>query len=255
VEHEMRIKIVLDSTGGQSINLNYNHSLTSFIYTLLRDSDEEYASFLHDDGYKFDGKKYKMFTFSMLIPEKYTIINNNIVMYGKVIFYISSPMKEFLMNLVSGITALDEVKISSGVFKVISVEVVKEPQYSDAMRFKCLSPVTISTAVLQEDKRLRKYNLYIEDKQFVQGLKSNILSKYKILNGDYPNDDRFEVRFFNIEKYKKGKLINYKDGIKIKGYLAPFEIYGNPELIKTAYECGLGDSNSLGMGMIEVDKK
>ncbi|CDF58751.1 CRISPR-associated endoribonuclease Cas6 [Thermobrachium celere] len=61
-----------------------------------------------------------------------------------------------------------------------------------------------------------------------------------------PDDTRFDITFErNIPK-----LIHYKDGIKIKGYLVDCEITGNPELIEVAYECGLGDRNSLGFGMI-----
>jgi CRISPR-associated protein, Cas6 family len=37
--------------------------------------------------------------------------------------------------------------------------------------------------------------------------------------------------------------------------MCPLTIEGNPDLIKLAYESGLGEKNSLGFGMIEVVKK
>jgi CRISPR-associated endoribonuclease Cas6 len=105
---------------------------------------------------------------------------------------------------------------------------------------------------LREDLKLKKQDLYLEDRRFAENLKTNIIAKYELLHGKKPEDTEFDVNFIDIDRYKKGKLINYKNGIRIKGYLAPFEVCGNPELIAAAYECGTGDRNSLGMGMIEV---
>lgn len=46
-------------------------------------------------------------------------------------------------------------------------------------------------------------------------------------------------------------IIKYK-GTVIKGYSGDFILKGNPELIKLAYDTGLGSKNSQGFGCIEV---
>lgn len=248
----MRIKVILECEGRQVIDINYNYYLSSLIYNKLRESSKEYSTFLHETGYENGKRNYKMFTFSMLKPDKYEIQGQNFILEGKVVFYISSPMKEFLMYFVNSLTINPVVKINNGIFNVINLEAIIEPVYTNNMKFRCLSPVAVSTAYLTEKSKLKKIDLYIEDKKFAENLKSNVISKYRILNNREPQNTEFNVIFTDIEKYKRGKLINYKDNIKIKGYLAPLEISGNPELIETAYECGLGDRNSLGLGMIEV---
>jgi CRISPR-associated endoribonuclease Cas6 len=48
--------------------------------------------------------------------------------------------------------------------------------------------------------------------------------------------------------YRVSKLVSYKN-LKIKSYLAPFWVRGNPELIALGWECGFGSANSQGFGM------
>ena len=248
----MRIRITLMSKGRQTIDINYNHALSSLIYRLIQESDSIYSTFLHNKGYEINNKHYKLFTFSLLQPEYYIVEGSNMSIEGKVYLYISSPMKEFLLSLIESLTKYPVIRIGTGQFKVINIEATADPSFTRQMKFKCISPLTISTAYMNENSRLVKRNLYIEDKRFTDNIKTNIISKYELIHGKKPEDTEFNISFMNVEKYKRGKLINLKNGIKIKGYLAIFEVCGNPELIETAYECGIGDRNSLGMGMIEA---
>ena len=47
----MRIKITCDIREGIRLPINYNYFLTGVIYQFLKESDPEYAHFLHQDGY------------------------------------------------------------------------------------------------------------------------------------------------------------------------------------------------------------
>ena len=38
---------------------------------------------------------------------------------------------------------------------------------------------------------------------------------------------------------------------KIVGFEVPFTLQGSTKLMEIAYECGIGEKNSLGFGMIE----
>jgi len=62
--------------------------------------------------------------------------------------------------------------------------------------------------------------------------------------------------YFQRRQGRVSKLLHIKEGAaeetKIKAFAMPFAIRGNPELTKVAWECGLGDKNSLGLGMIDV---
>ena len=66
----MRIKILADVGDGLTLPINYNHLLTGVIYRFLAESNPEYASFLHNEGYGTEQKRFKLFTFSQLMAER-----------------------------------------------------------------------------------------------------------------------------------------------------------------------------------------
>ena len=74
----MRIKILADVGDGLTLPINYNHLLTGVIYGFLAESDPEYASFLHNEGYLGAEKRFKLFTFSQLMAERRRITGDKI---------------------------------------------------------------------------------------------------------------------------------------------------------------------------------
>ena len=54
----MRIKLKLKSDSS-SLTCNYNYPLSAAIYKLLNFGSNEFAAFLHDKGYRLNGKVYK----------------------------------------------------------------------------------------------------------------------------------------------------------------------------------------------------
>ena len=201
----MRIKLTLESDCTQTIDINYNYALSSMIYNLIKQTNSEYSTFLHRKGYEINNKHYKLFTFSLLQPENYKIDGPNMNIQGKVTLYISSPVKEFLLSIMGSLTSYPELKINRGIFRVVNIEVIADPKFSRQMNFKCISPLTTSTAFLKDDLKLKKQDLYMEDRKFTENLRTNIISKYEILKGKKPEDTEFEVSFKRSEERRVGK--------------------------------------------------
>ena len=70
----MRFKITLVADKrafGDKISLNYQYECSAVIYKILSQSDEAYARWLHDNGFRTDGKQFKLFTFSRLNISKW----------------------------------------------------------------------------------------------------------------------------------------------------------------------------------------
>ena len=69
-----------------------------------------------------------------------------------------------------------------------------------------------------------------------------------------PRDDRLELVFdpgyLARSPHCGTKLTTFK-GIQIRGALAPFTLTGSEELMRIAWDCGLGEKNSSGFGMVE----
>ncbi|MDE0314038.1 MAG: CRISPR-associated endoribonuclease Cas6, partial [Candidatus Poribacteria bacterium] len=75
------------------------------------------------------------------------------------------------------------------------------------------------------------------------------------IHGRDHHDDTLKLTFdkvyIDILQGRVTRLVDYK-GIKIRGVLCPFNVSGSIPLIQTGYECGFGDKNSAGFGMVEV---
>jgi CRISPR-associated endoribonuclease Cas6 len=90
----------------------------------------------------------------------------------------------------------------------------------------------------------------------------NLLGKYEAVHRQSfeGNIDSFSIRF--SEKYltrrqgKVEKLIKIHEGraeeTHIKAILCPFTITAPIELIKVGYDCGFGEKNSVGFGMVKA---
>jgi CRISPR-associated endoribonuclease Cas6 len=67
----MRVKLTLRaSKPATSLPLNYNHAVASLIYDTLGGASIDFAARLHDEGFKADGRRFKLFTFSRLTPRR-----------------------------------------------------------------------------------------------------------------------------------------------------------------------------------------
>jgi len=246
----MRLKINMASRKEQRLDLNYYYFLSSLVYKHLESSNKGFSKMLHDEGYVLHNKSFKLFTFSQLLPRKFIRKENFMVLNGDVTWYVSSPVNEFILYLAEALTSENNVKIGDCSLDIIEISVLKEIEFGRTMKFRSLSPIVVTT-MEEIDQKVKPRTVSIEDKKFVENIKNNILRKYFILNKTLPDDMSFHISFDNIEKYSRGRLIRFKDTY-IKGYQAPFSFEGNPELIKVAYEAGIGEKNASGMGFIEA---
>lgn len=244
-----------------TVPLNYAYHLSAAIYKILQQASSEYAEFLHHKGYTApSGRLMKLFTFSKLwIPN---VRRREGVLTGSNDFWylqVSSPMlEEFVQNFVLGLFTSNEIAISGqdchAAFWVEQVDALPTPGFRQTMRFKCLSPITAST-VKESEKGLSVYYYRPEDAGLSDALRKNLLAKYEIIHGYPPEDDRLIFRLEAFDK-PRSRLITIKEGTpaatRIKSFETYFTFEGNPELIHTAWECGLGGHNSQGFGMIDV---
>lgn len=258
----MRIKLKLESLStNASISFNYNYSFSSMIYRILSESSSEYADFLHAEGYRSGNKQFKFYTFSRPWIDRQEIRNGRIyVLPGTLSWQIASPMDDFLNNLVNGLFQAGELILAdehfTNHFQICQIETIAPPLFTEEMHFSCLAPLTVS---VKEDRNGQSHKLYVrpDDPRFSELIRQNLIEKYRTLNKCEPVDNRLEFAF-NWEDIKRrggvdkiSKLIKYKD-INIRGYLAPFTVTGNKELIQLGYECGFGNANSQGFGMVEA---
>ena len=250
----MRIQILADVGNGITLPINYNHLLAGIIYRFLAESDPEYASFLHEEGYRAAEKRFKLFTFSQLMADRRRITGDKIRFRSTLTWYVSSPVERFLSHFAD--TLLTEGQLSLGQWQlpISDVTIPRIPRFQSKMQFRCLSPMTMSTTREHNNKRAMHYCL--PDDPALSGLiRQNLIRKHEAIHGRAPQDDTlsfaFDKTYIDRRQGRVTRLTDYK-GIKIRGIMCPFRVTGSPALIQVGYECGFGDKNSAGFGMAEI---
>ena len=250
----MRIRILTDVEDGLTLPINYNHLLTGVIYRFLAESDPEYASFLHNEGYITDQKRFKLFTFSQLMAERRRITGARIHFGSTLTWSVSSPVETFLSHFADTLLSEGRLTLGRHQLQVRDVTVPRIPRFQSEMWFRCLSPIVMSTVRERDGKQVMHYCLP-DDPAFSELVRQNLIRKHEAIHGRPPSYDALTLRFDeNYIKKRQGRvtrLIDYK-GIKVRGVLCPLHVSGSRELMQIGYECGFGDKNSAGFGMVEV---
>lgn len=242
----MRLKISLKSEKTNlQIPFNYNHILSAIIYKKIIDLDLAYK--LHSSV------SFKFFTFSQLNISKRKMIKEGFISKdGRISFFISSPNDILIKSLVQGF--LDDLTVN---FKgenllVENVELLKSPEFKNKMEFKTLSPVIVRKKK-EIDGELKIRDIAPGD-EFFKALENNLIKKFiKFNNLEETNK---EIKFYSEMKNVKRKRIAIEKGPQTtyhRAYLMDIILEGDLDLIKFAYDCGIGEKNSMGFGCLNYD--
>lgn len=267
---QILIKLRLENNKNH-LSPNYNYPVSSAIYNLLKFGSSEFATFLHNIGYKNAGKSYKLFTYALRL-DKFIINSNTIKLLEPTCqLIISSPLIEkFIKNFIIGTFQKQKIEIvESGiktVFNIEQIEALPEPQINSKEKFVMLSPIILSTKVKNND-RLEQYYFRYNDpiNEINRVLNGNLINKYEVINNKNYTGNGVKITWDenyiqNMEKRKKRitkkVTIRKYDDLKIDliANQLPFAIEGDTELIKVGYDCGFGEKNSLGFGLVKLNR-
>jgi len=88
----MRLKLTLRHAPNSILPKDYEYLISSWIYKTLWQANTEFATWLHNEGYDFNDRKYKLFTFSQLMPERYE--KNKLIKEYRLIQYTNCYTKD-----------------------------------------------------------------------------------------------------------------------------------------------------------------
>lgn len=266
----MRLKLTLKVVDSQKISLNYHYSLSSAIYSLLRIGSPEFSDFLHNSGFNIKSNSYKLFTFALVFEKNDPTISDGCMFFNSSFanLYISSPLnEEFIMNVLVGSLERQILVIYADFvrtrFSVIRAEFVPPPVFSDLMYFRMMTSLVVSSQRKHNGKTSQYYFRYNDNMGEIQRVfENNLINKYEVITSNaYTGKGvslEWDAEYIKsaIEKNKRlsKKVSVYKDvnnPIDIIGIFCPFFIRGDSELIKIGYECGFGEKNSMGFGMVK----
>jgi CRISPR-associated endoribonuclease Cas6 len=253
----MRIRIKFSSVKGKiKIPVNYNYIIQSFIYNNI---SKRLSDFLHDKGYKNGKRSFKMFTFSRLQGNcRYLRKEKELLFKNGLSLWVSSPENDFLESYATELLNNQEINIGENKMYINSAEVSMTPAFREEMLIKMISPVTVYSTLEKKDGKKKTYYYHPEEPEFSELIEQNLKKKYKAYYKGNPVEEKFEIKPEKVTNRSR-KIIYYEKKNKprfiIKAWLGVYKIKGHPELMKLAWDSGIGAKNSQGFGMFEVVEK
>jgi len=267
----MRLEITMNYEDNRfEIPINYNYLFYKALNTILRSGNYYWQDIMYEDicCHRLD-EESKLYTFSKFLNPKVFVSGSLLSGYGESKLYFSAPVqnKQLIGKLVQSLNHNNIIYIEYDnkmiEFEIQNVNCLDEPIFRNVERFVMLSPTTVSKVRYVNNEKLIQY-LKATDEETPRVLAYNLRKKYELIfkkkyNGTL--DIKLDANYINFKGGAEGvsKLItifeNSSKETRIKSFITPLTIIGRSEIISVAYQCGIGEHNSLGMGMIEKLEK
>lgn len=245
----MRVTLNFQREQALTLPLQYNHILQGFIYHHI---SPELSAFLHQEGYLYEKRSFKLFCFSNLMG-RYRIQNKEektIEFSPPFKLVVSSPVERFIQELAETLLKKPEIDLYGQPVLIESIEVHPTPTINGELLVKMLSPMTMSSTLKTADNRTKRYYYSPFEKDFSLLIEANARKKYQAFHKTSADGLKMEVIPERVNKSCE-KILNFKDTV-IKAWTGSYRLKGSPELLHTAYACGLGGRNSQGFGMMGI---
>ena len=269
----MRLTITFRTAlGSIKLPVHYNHILQAFIYDNI---SPELATFLHEKGYIYGKRSFKLFTFSRLcgkfrlsgevaegsreVAEGFSLRKEarDIRFESPVKLQIASSDTHFVQEFAENLLRKGNLFLSEQPIIIDSIEVHPNPKFSKGVVINTLSPITVYSTLKKQDGSKKTYYYSPYEQEFSQLITENLKKKFTLI---YSSTGASPLRAQARRVYSplivspisvKEKILKYKNTV-IKGWAGRFKLKGAPELISVAYDTGLGSKNSQGFGMFEM---
>lgn len=249
----MRLQLKLRHDTNSILPLNYQHFISAFIYKMLAQSAPEFTAWLHDQGFETNGKRYKLFTFGRLEPEKYQIDRQRQLLQLQTdtsFLIISFHVEDALQHFVQGLFQAQKFRLGDAFlgtdFAVEQIQILAAPAFQQSMQWRTLSPICVSHKTMAE-----RYAQYLapDHPEYGALMLGNLCRKANSLSTDPDMVINTDFHFELIGEYRS-KLIRIKNS-KIRAFEFHFLLETDPHLQKMGYYAGFGEKNAQGFGLVD----
>jgi len=246
----MKVKITLTSSDEISLPTGFSRHLQAIIYNFL---DRVSAQWLHEKGFKFENRSFKLFTFSSFFEKPKFLKDKKIFIFPKeVSFLISSPIKWVIEQVVYNITIAEKIKLGDNVTMVSAIEIIEDDDIiQNKIRIKTITPIEVHSTILDENGSKKTYYYSPVEIKFFDLINKNLQKKWVAYHQE---DCPHNLKISPVRSDLCRKNIRTFKGIIIEGWTGHFWIEGNPEFLKLGLSAGLGSRNSQGFGMVDIVK-
>lgn len=237
----MRLKIRLTKEKIE-LPVNYQAKVQGLIYSAF--SKDGYGKFLHDEGYRDEKRKFKMFVFSNLFG-KFSLANQTLTYENFVEFYIGSQSEQFMEELYRFFTHQDDVFLGKNKLKIEWIQMENLPYFAGKKEciIQTISPVTAYK--MNEEGKVVYYKP--SDPEFEPMCVRNLEEKGRAwqLNDFVPQFQVKEVLF------EKKRIAHFKNTFYI-AYMTKMKVEVDYPTLLLLWNTGMSAKGSAGFGMIRV---
>ncbi len=231
-----------------TLPIHHNHYIQAALYRLL---DPVYASFLHQQGYSFEKRQFRLFSFSRLLG-KYSIQpeEETITFIGPIQLIVLTPLEPVSEGIINSLIMGKEFRIGNQLLTGTAMEVDYPQVTGEEVRVRTLSPIVSYSTMLRPDGR--KFTYYFEptESEFARIVAENLYKKLKAWKpGNSISEKKFNFTIRPVNSVKR-RVVMYKRTV-IKGYSGNYLLQGDPENLEFALNVGLGSKGAQGFGAIE----
>ncbi len=240
----MIVKLVFTSRTPLILPKSYNHLIQSFLYNCM---DPNLSSLLHNFGFSYGKRRFKLFTFSKIIGKllEKDLKRGLVIFERNITLYFASPITEVVSSSIKNLLKGKEFYLGKNEVSLYSLEIVK-PKIGEEVLVRCLSPITVYKT---PPGQRRFYYLNPWQREFYELIEKNLIRKYEVVYGK-SYQGILKVEPLKVKEQYKKKIL-YK-GTLIEAWEGYYKIRGKEEMVRLSLEAGLGAKNSQGFGMVEV---
>ena len=243
----MQIELAFEHVNREDIWLKYGYE--SYIQSLLYSLTEgDFGRFLHDQGYKYKERSYKLFAFSQIL-ESPKAVKRDLKMFvfpSMITVRVSTVENEMMSALMQAIMNSQTVyRLGNNPVKLVSAKLLMV-NAAPELEVEAKSPVCMYSTVSKPEGGNYTHYYSPTEPEFAQLIRENAIKKYAAYYGELPQNTNLEITPIGKMTYRSTL---YK-GTVINGYLGRFLLKGSVELIDMMLKAGMGDKNAQGKGLI-----
>lgn len=256
----MRIKLHLERTSQYNVlPLSYQYELSSWIHSILNNTDEDFIEAVTEKGYLCPEEGYNCFCFSKFLIRDFFIDGDRLIMNSNTCvltlsFYSPGLPESLFLNLFQDreFTLGDTYEYVS--FRVSSIEKCCPPKIKGEMFFKCISPICIKWT---NPRTGNIEHIHPDHKDYERLFFDDLVNKCQIgIPEEEQKDILIDDCFLQVITEPKAKFFKQKENsYKNKAYKFYFRLKAPRKLLIAGYYGGFGNYNSEGFGCVEVCNK
>jgi CRISPR-associated endoribonuclease Cas6 len=236
---------------------SYNYFLQSYIYSSL---STILAGRLHDEGWGYGKRRFKMFTFSQLYSSRIERFQSATLSSQKkqflrldspIWFYLSSPEHQILQELAQNLFTQKETRLGNNTMFIKFVTLLATSDFQSNQENSITVNTISPTTVYKTDEMHHTIYFSPHDAAFAVYIRENARRKYTAFFGHEPDLTGFSI--VPLDERDHPVTIDFK-GTVIRGYTGKFRLTGHAKLLQFLYDAGIGSKNSEGFGMIELQQ-